>query len=185
MSRFSGKCDLYDHCGDYTDSQLQETRFYIGRNIVPLKIETQKDLSPYYPHLVSVAGCSDGVSVVHFTEDSFIDREEAEHLTWKLDSLKKYCRKCKRSHVPYDEEEAIKKAIFFHETGTDVNREMARRVGESGDKATIEGLHDSLHEYYRNNLFEEMVRLGWPEEPADYWIWRDFERIRRYSNGKY
>ena len=60
MSRFSGKCDLYDHCGDYTDSQLQASRFYIGRNIIPLKIETQKDLAPYYPHLICAAGYSDG-----------------------------------------------------------------------------------------------------------------------------
>lgn len=56
---------------------------------------------------------------------------------------------------------------------------MARRVGEFGDKATIEGLHDGIHEYYRKELFEEMVRLGWDKAKADYWIWGDWSRIQR------
>lgn len=177
MSRYSGKCDVADMYDDYTDEQLQNTDFYIGRNIVPLRIESQKDLAPYYPHLVCVSSRGNSRETCVITTDSFIDREEAEHLSWRLESLKKYRRKCKREKKIYNIDEAIKASIIFHETASGVDREMARRVGVDGDKATIDGLHDGLHEYYRNELFDEMVRLGWPEDKADYWIWRDVNRL--------
>lgn len=175
MSMYSGKCDVADCYDDRSDEYLRKSDFYLGDCIVPLRINSQKDLAPFYPYLVSCASWSKERATVRMTEDSFIDREEREHLGWKLRDLQKYRRKCKRDKIPYVEEEALKKITLFEPT--DIDREIARRVGKYGDKATIDGLHDSLHEYYRNSLFEKMVELGWDKKTADYWIWKDWNRI--------
>ena len=56
---------------------------------------------------------------------------------------------CRRNKVPYEIKEALKAAAFFSELASDLDCEMARRVGEYGDRATTEGLHDNLHEHFR------------------------------------
>lgn len=65
---------------------------------------------------------------------------------------------------------------FLQEPG-DLEREIARRVEADGDKATIEGLHDEIHEYYRKELLKEMLRLGWDKRRARLWIWKDWSVI--------
>ena len=176
MSRFSGKCDICDIYGDYSDEQLRKSEFYIGRNPVPLRITSQHDLVPYYPHLIRMSTCRDGVATVIMTDESFIDSEEKQHLNLKMERFKKYRRKCKRNKIPYEVEEAVKAVLFFPESASDLDYEIARRVGEMGDRATIEGLHDNLHEYFRRELYREMLDLGWTEMKAQWWIWRDFGR---------
>ena len=163
MSRFSGKCDICDIYGDYSDEQLRKSEFYIGRNPVPLRITSQHDLVPYYPHLIRMSTCRDGVATVIMTDESFIDSEEKQHLNLKMERFKKYRRKCKRNKIPYEVEEAVKAVLFFPESASDLDYEIARRVGEMGDRATIEGLHDKLREYFRRELYREMLDLGWPE----------------------
>ena len=173
MSKFSGKCDCYDMYGDYTDEQLQSSRFYIGRNPVPLRIDTQKDLAPYYPFLIAVAAYDNGSATVIFSEESFIDREEHAHLSWELRDLKKYWRKCKRNKVPYIPQEAATHISWYQDPHPE-DLTLAERVGEFGEKATTDGVHDFIHDYYRSELFEEMIRLGWEEYTADMWIYNDF-----------
>lgn len=96
---------------------------------------------------------------------------------WKLEDVKRYWRRCKRHKEPYDEDEAAKMISFLHEPeDEDVEREIAKRVAEDGDKATIDGLHDYMHEYYREKLLEEMIRLGWDKHRAKFWIWKDWEK---------
>ena len=48
---------------------------------------------------------------------------------------------------------------------------------KDGDKATIDGIHDYMHELYRKKLLDEMVRLGWDEGLATYWIWKDWREV--------
>jgi hypothetical protein len=164
--------------GDYTDEQLQNSRFYIGRNPVPLRIDTQKDLAPYYPFLIAVAAYDKGSATVIFSEESFIDREEREHLGWKLRDLKKYWRKCKRNEVPYIPQEAATH-ISWPQDPHPEDLTLAERVGKFGEKATTDGVHDFIHYYYRSELFEEMIRLGWNKYTADMWIYNDFAGYKK------
>ena len=60
-----------------------------------------------------------------------------------------------------------------------VEQEIAKRVAEDGEKATIDGIHDYMHELYRNKLLEEMIRLGWDRRVAKYWIWKDWGKVLR------
>lgn len=172
MSIYSGKCDVADFFEGESDGYLQRSEIYLGENPVPLRINNQHDLSPYYPHLVIMAGGMKNKATCHISERSFVDVEEEEHLGWILHDFQRYKRRCKRKKVDYLEEEAIK-ALCWH-APTEVDREIAHRVALYGDKATIDGIRDPLHEYYRERLLERMVELGWDQGKAAYWIWKDW-----------
>ena len=81
ISIFSGKCDLYDYLGDATDEELQNANIYIGDNVIPLRINNQHDLAPYYPYLIGIGGWGDGHCNLRISTMSFIDEEERDHLT--------------------------------------------------------------------------------------------------------
>ena len=57
MSKYSGRCDVYDvfvMIRKYTDEELKNNvKVYVGDSETPLELNTQKDLIPYYPHLIS------------------------------------------------------------------------------------------------------------------------------------
>ena len=175
ISRYSGRCDVADHFSDRTNEYIRNSRFYLADNPIPLRIENRHDLAPYYPYLVASMGSYQDGCVCQLTDRSYIDAEEEEHLEWKLRDFHKYYRKCKRAKIPFNAEAALEKCCFFEPT--DVDREIAERVGLYGKKATIEGLHDSIHEHYRQTLFDEMIRLGWDERTAGYWIWKDWRYL--------
>lgn len=89
--------------------------------------------------------------------------------------MKRYWRSCKRKKIPYDTEKATQVISFFG-MPNGIEQEIAERVKKDGDKATIDGIHDYMHELYRNKLLEEMIRLGWDKRVAKYWIWKDWEK---------
>lgn len=181
MSQYSGKCDLYDHfaiaCGG-DDNKLQQeierTDFYIptsdGR-LHRLKIENEKDLAPYYPYLtVFSVGSHEGRQCIHLSSKSFIDREEQERLNWNLkDALKEY-NKCKRKKILFIPEEYIKNSWYEMSR---YQEEMVYRVAKYGNKATTEGLHTPIHDYYRKELAEELERLGYNDWFIRQWLFND------------
>ena len=101
ISVFSSKCDVYDSLvmiHNITD--FSNVRIYAsGNHIIPLRIDSQKDLIPYYPYLVAMMSSSkDGYMSVYLSGKSYVDTEEEERLQWRLNQLKKYYRRCKRNH---------------------------------------------------------------------------------------
>lgn len=176
MSSYSGKYDVADYFEGCSDEELRNSDIYIGDNPVPLRIENQHDLAPYYPHLITIGSWCEGRASCWITERSFVDFSEEEHLGWKLRDFQRYWRRCKRNKKDYIEEEAIAKICWFEPT--DVDREIAHRVAMYGNKATVEGLHDELHEFYRRELLEKMVELGWDEGKAKIWIWKDWTIVQ-------
>lgn len=183
MSMYSGKCDLYDYLGDATDEKLQNSNIYIADNIIPLRINNQHDLAPYYPYLVGIGSWGNGHAEIRLSTESFIDAEEREHLTWKLNNVLRYWRRCKRNKTQYDVDMAAQ-SISFPGTPNGIEQEIAERVARDGDKATIDGLRDYMHEYYRKKLLEEMVRLGWDKRRAKFWIWKDWKMLKEDEDDK-
>ncbi len=182
MSKYSGKCDVYDMCGDYLDEKIRNTRFYVDENIIPLRIDNQKDLMPYYPFLVGMAFMDKDGGVVRMSKRSFVDTEEEMFLEFDMTELKKMKRKAKRKHEKFNPEEAAKQLNFNNREPADYQIEMANRVAKDGDKATFKGLHRPMSEYYRNQLLEDMVEAGYPRNKAKYWIWHDFDLLFEREN---
>lgn len=183
MSMFCGKCDFYDSFvaihGDGDEEKVAENlkklRLYVygkdGRDH-RVKSDTIKDIAKYYPYLEHVA-CFDKENGynIHLASDSFIDQEEREHIGWYVRDVYKYWRKCKRNKIPFVVDECIES---LHWMNTNLLRTVAERVAKDGNKAEFDDIHDSLHEYYRRQWFEELVRLGYSEREAYDWCFNAF-----------
>lgn len=182
----SGKCDFEDTCSIYGTKEILDKYniFISGHEVVPLKMESEKDLVAYYPYLVTtMCGCKEG-GVIILSNESFIDREERERIESNLDTLKKYNRKCKRNKKEFDKEEALKK-ICWLPSAESYLIELINRVAEKGEKATIDGLHDNMHEYMRKQWFDAMVAHGWNEDSAYRWVYGFSRWIEQIKADKY
>lgn len=165
MSVYSGKCDVYDSLigiHEYTDEELKNNvDIYIGNVKTPLKIESKKDLIPYYPHIV-YAACHNNKerkANVFITSESFVDTEERESLEFRLKELLKIYNRCKRKKIEFNVDEAVKQ-VTWNGWNEEPYRELAIRVKEHGNKTTIDGIHLKMHELYRQELVEEMIKNG-------------------------
>lgn len=187
ISRYSGKCDVFDVLVDIREiTDFSKVKIYAYDNsIIPLRIDSQKDLMPYYPYIVAISvGNSDGTQIIHLSEKSYVDTEEEEHLIWDLDTLKRYYRRQKRKHQPFDSDEALKKISFFDDS-PEYKKELVNRVRELGEKATIEDIHIPFMDTMRQRLYEDMVAAGWNDDRAYEWCfgWRRLcERTKNASS---
>lgn len=183
MSQFSGKCDFYDifidiHSDDdnkKTEENLKKLRLYVGgkdgRSHL-VKSDTIKDIAKYYPYLVCMLiSDKNGENVMYLSSSSFIDQEERERLSWYVNDVMKYWRKCKRTKIPFIAEECLKKFHYLH---ADVLSIIIDRVAKDGDKAEFDDIHLPFHEYYRQRWFEELVKVGWTEREAYDWAFNAF-----------
>lgn len=202
MSKFSGKCDFYDHIfisSDNKDEAFQRfkgTQLYIMQPLpdnfdfkeafankvnIPetyyKKIEYSQisDLIPYYPHLVATAyidNIDSNNSIVCLSSKSFVDAEESDFLSADLKWLIKVYNRCKRKKMEFNVEEAVKEVSIGEHNKEQVS-ELANRVARDGKKATIEGVHLPLKDYYRQALVDEMVKYDL--KPAE-WGYERFVR---------
>ena len=173
ISIFSGRCDLCDTIAIHgVDNILAKYKIYDQRHILPLAVNEAKDLIPYYPYLVAMMVSSQETGgMIYLSEESFVDREEKDQIQCDLDYLLRYWRRCKKNKKPFNEQEALKEITWFCKEPKEYQIELVRRVEARGDKASIEDLHDDMHDYYRKALFEEMVNNGWEKERAGSWVY--------------
>lgn len=166
MSRFSGKCDLADTI-DIHDEKILNAKIYVGNSNKPLQINEIKDLIPYYPHIIGAACFDnvDGKSVIHLSSESWVDHEERENLEFKLQRLIRIYNRCKRKKIEFNVEDAVNE-ICCGNWNREPITELANRVKEKGKKTTIDGIHLTMHERYRQELVDEMLKHGL--NPADY-----------------
>ena len=170
MSKYSGKCDVYDSVIMINNIiDFKKLKIYAYNNeIIPLRIDSQKDLMPYYSFLTSFrSGNKDGDCIIHLSSQSWVDIEEKERLEYKMDDLKRYYRSCKRKKVPFDKDKALKMISFF--TPEQYEFELVDRVSEYGEKSTIDNIHTSYHDKMRQSLCDDMIKEGWPKSQATFW----------------
>ena len=171
MSKFSGKCDLYDcliDIGRYTEEDLKNNvKIYVGDSTEPLIIESAKDLIPYYPYIIGMSHTdkNERKTIIHLSSQSYVDREEQDLLCGYKSFLMKIYRRCKRKKEEFDTEKAAQQIVFWNHNLEQIT-ELARRIKEQGEKANIEGIHLKMHELYRQWLVDEMIENGL--NPADY-----------------
>ena len=186
MSKSSGKCDFYDgvvaiHC-DGDTSKLEEflarttirVRGADGRDHV-VSVKNEKDASLYYPYLEAIAAFNnhEGRNSIVLSSQSFIDSEERERVGWYVRDVMSYWRKCKKEKKAFDVEECVQAKGFFW-TDTTMLRKVAEKVAKDGNKAEFDDIHTNMHEHYRREWFEEMVRVGHSEWFAFNWAFNEF-----------
>lgn len=146
----------------YTLEELQNNvKIYVGDNEKPLKIEKLSDLIPYYPYIISSAyyNNTERKSVICLSSESFVDKEERKLLEFDLKQVLKIYNRCKRKKTEFNVEDVVEK-FCWSDFNKDTITELANRVKENGKKATIVGLHLSMHEHYRQILVNEMLKNG-------------------------
>lgn len=170
----SGKCDFQDTVEIHgVDKILSDYKIYAaGNDIIPLKFEKPADLIAYYPYLVAMmySNNQDGYGEIHLSERSYIDIAEEENMKWRMDTVKRIWRRCKRKKVPFDRAAAEKALCTFREPLSNYKKEIIDRVEKLGDKATIEDIHDEWHDKMREEWYELMITNGWDEVVAYRWV---------------
>lgn len=175
MSKYSGKCDVYDTFWDRSDEYINNSKFYIycnGRDH-KLDIHNHFDLMPYYPFLLGSGGFGKDDCTAYIASDSFVDKEEKEFLEYDLHQVIRIYNRCKRNKEEFNPENVYDELNFFNEDNK-ILREIINRVAEKGSKADVDGLHRNMQEYYRTLLYEDMVDAGYDELKAYRWVFKEF-----------
>ena len=189
MSMYSGKADFCIHLWAIAETEEEAFNKFNGTKlymIQPLpddfsfekaikdkvnipetyykKIEYSsiKDLIPFYPYTIAFAGCDNTDSrnsVVCLSSESHVDREERENLEFRLKELLRIYNRCKRKKIEFNVEEAVKE-ITWNGWNEEPYTELAKRIKEQGKKASIDGIHLTMHEHYRKELVDEMIKNG-------------------------
>ena len=171
----SGKCDFQDTVELYgADKILNNYKIYAAHNdVIPLKFEKQADLIAYYPYLVAMmyGDNKNGCGIIQLSERSFIDSEEEEWLSWRMNEVKRIWRKCKRNKEPFTREITKENLGAWCVEPDGYKKEIIDRVEKFGDKATIEGIHDPMHDKIRKEWYELMVNSGWDKQTAYRWVY--------------
>ena len=105
------------------------------------------------------------------SKESFVDREEKEHLQWHLDDIKKLHRKCKRNKIRFTREYALNNLWWTKgENADDLTIKMIDAVAKNGQKTYIDSMwHLPLYDRYREELLKTMVRYGYDLQKAKSW----------------
>ena len=186
MSIFSGKCDVYDHfCMKDTtediEKEIKNTNFYIRTQDGKrhhLMINCIRDLVPYYPYLIVIGAFSNSHSIIELSNKSFVDSEEDEIMSWRLDDLKRIYRKCKREKKEFNFD-YVKKVQGDFLTSNPNYKLMIKIVSDNKDKTCIDDLyknniHNYMSEYYRNELYETMISYGYSKIESYNWCFNEF-----------
>lgn len=174
ISKFSGKCDVYDWISS-PSTHVSNLTIYVGDSKEPLKIDYLTDIIPYYPFIVSMGYHNNETKedVLRITSKSYVDIREEERLNNLLDNIKsiyKFCRKC---HELFLVDKIVEKYNSYDFETEQIIREICARVERDGENATIDGIHLKICEYYREELYKEMIESGvYTEEEARKWIWK-------------
>ena len=188
MSKYSGKCDFYDWFSKINDDKsieekLKNTKVYIGENILPLKMETYKDILPYGGYLTSNICNSDGITIIRLSTRPYVDRREEEILETEMNILKKRYRALKRKKKPITEEELFKSIIWKEKE--EYQKKLVENVLVDKKKASIEHIHiDWIDDLFRKPLIEDMVSAGWDYNESYEWVYgwyRFINEVMKYN----
>lgn len=186
ISKFCGKADFCDSLWSKAETDEEAFEKFNGTNLYisqPLpdtfnlkeavdnkvnipetyykKIEYSsiKDLIPYYPHTTSFGSYSADYRLTCLTQEPYFDRQERDLLETNLKWLLRIYNRCKRKKIEFNVEDAVEE-ICWHDWNEEPITELANRVKAKGKKATVDGIHLRMQEYYRKKFVEEMLKYG-------------------------
>lgn len=191
MSRFTGKelCVYSEFFGfsksegDNTDWSKHTFKIWNPKTKSDenLEIKTTKDIVPYFAHMISSYGWSDGRGNYYLSATPYYVTEEKERLHWYYRDTLSYIRKCKREKQTPTYDDFMKKYYNWCHIDRKKDKvvidELLKRVSEhpySKEEKITKGLwvHDNLREHFKKELYNEMLKYGYTEEEAQYWVYK-------------
>ena len=176
-SCFSGKTDLFDsliEIGKVTD--FSKVHIYLHDSPVELRVDSYKDLTPYFPCVPSVETHCDGEYRICLSGKPWYRVEEEQMLRIYLRDLTTCYNRLKRIKDLSLERliERYNNKYNWSHTKDELIAELASRLIEAKgkkDKVDISDLYLPSGDWFRKRLYEEMIKNGWREEVAYYWCY--------------
>lgn len=174
-SMWSGKADVYDSLimiGKTTD--FSKVHIYADGNPIELRIDSYKDLIPYFPCIPSIETYSDGEYRIYTSSTPYYRKEELSLLKIYVRDLITCYNKLKREKKYTIDNLVImyKNKYKWSSISDKLICQLANKVDEAkGHKERI-NLNDVFTpqgDYFREKLYKEMVENGWDEFKAKEW----------------
>ena len=183
MSKYSGKCDLYDVLSIYdvlvaTDKfadnameLLSKWDIRVGYGGPKLVIRSVKDVVPYFPFVETSGGHSKDHKVVFLTEKSWVDVEAERHYGLMVEYLTKKARYAKRKGL--DPVDYMMDCGYLSDSEKNEQGipELVGRIAVDGKKADWSGLVPGFGKYMRDELYDTMVNFGYSPVEAGEWCY--------------
>ena len=191
MSIYSGRCDVYDvlmMIGEVTD--FSKVHIYVGHNPVELRIDSYKDLIPYFPFTESLGSRSNGEYCIHLSSKPSYRRDEEDMLKIYIRDLITCYNKLKREkNLSLDTLCDLYISKYVWQKNDDKNelyRELAKRVLEAKghkERVDIDDITLPMGNYFRKRLYDEMVANGWDEFASAMWCygWSNATRMLKLN----
>lgn len=188
---------------------VEKSKIYLGDARVMIKEE--KDLIPYYTHLVaSACYTKENGNTIHLSRDSFINSEEREFLSWKIRDIISMFRKAKKEKIEVTLD-YVKSQKYYWGNGEDFiwsalidkiknnmdlikvhlpkdYRECSYFISEWLIPNYFYDIHDSMHNRYREEFIKFAHENGYRnfDEDGIYHpiIWKMCADINEYNEMK-
>mgnify|MGYP007069954144 CR=1 FL=1 len=176
MSRYSGKCDFGDTY-EILGERMKNADVFIGDNKVPLELNSKKDALPYFPFIVGLMGSSDEKTVIYLSSESYVDEHEREILDMEWLQMQRLYRKLAKKGIPTVE------TLIAGSLSQDVQMAQAM-IDMKGKGSRPDNLTLSYLDYYRENLYKDMIASGYDEDLSYRWAYGFKRWLSRIGKGK-
>ena len=141
--------------------------------MIKLDIKNCKDLTPYYPFLITSAASSKDKMTACITSMSYVDIEYREKIAILYKSAKREYLRCKRKGIPFDIDEATRKIKWSSLNSDALEREICKQVSiHPYGKPKFDSFEDFSKNWKKELLVEEMIKVGYTEEQARDWCYK-------------
>ena len=111
---------------------VEKSKIYLGDARVMIKEE--KDLIPYYTHLISSACYNkESGNTIHLSRNSFIDSEEREHIAWRVRDVIGVFRKAKKEKVDVTLDYMKKQKFWWNDSDVIIWKALVDKVKNNSD----------------------------------------------------
>ena len=185
MSKYCGKCDLWDllvmirEVNDETtdwdkikiyqindDSTFDENGW---NNVELLDIKCLKDLLPYAAYIVNMASWGKDYCIVYIGTESYAQQMERKRIEWAVRDLKCIYRKYKRKKIDFNVDDMLREIW----NPSELDKQVAQRIMEHPTSFKTDGLKVLICEYYKANLYDDMIKEGYSENEAYEWCYNN------------
>lgn len=177
MSKYSGKCDVYDHfCTHNKDieEQLKNSYICVGKAQTQLELETEAQLALYFPYTIATGSWDSEFEKSHLwlSEHDYVRSSEIEMIDFYVHEAKKEKAFCKKHKIQYSVDDVYKKRFSW--TAPENKKallEIIQRV-EAGGRQKYDDIRLPSYDFCRNIWLEDLINIyKYPTDFATAWVW--------------
>lgn len=174
MSKFTGKCDLYDLAIGMTIEQKFDNRDRFFINDKELKIKRYKDLIPYFTHMINETMRNEFGGINYYLSNKTIvdedERVDLMYIKYVALNIKRNARRKANKKEIDDVRNYVYQQMFITFNNLE-DREVIENISNDilkySDKANPYKYELNKYKKYRELLIKEMIYRGYKKEIAN------------------